>query len=289
MDKTRLIDRPADLAAFARESREAPWLGLDTEFVRDRQYYAQPGLIQVATPGCNALIDPVALDDLAPLAELLCATPMMKILHAGRQDLELFVQLFDRVPTPLYDTQVAAAMIELAPQIGYAALAEELLGVEPGIALGRYNWLRRPLTAEAVAYAAEDIEHLARLREILDGRLEQAGKTGDFAAAMREIEDDGRYRPQPEAAWKRIRQARRLGTDAKARLRHLAAWRERQAMKENRPRQWVVRDGVLVTIARLAPNKMEQLGEVRDLPDSARHRYGRAILEALATEPAGEA
>jgi len=284
MDKTLLIDRPDALDDFTRNAHDAPWLGLDTEFVRDRQYYPQPGLLQVATPEYNALIDPVALDDLSPLADLLCRTPMVKILHAARQDLELFVQLFDCVPAPLYDTQVAAAMIDLAPQIGYAALAEELLGVEPGLALGRYNWLRRPLTPEAITYAAEDVEHLSRLREILDERLAEARKTNAFADAMRLMEDPERYRPQPDAVWKRIRQARRLGEEPRARLKRLAAWREHQAMSENRPRQWVLRDGVLVTIARLAPKSVKELDEVRDLPDSARRRYGRALLDALAAE-----
>ncbi len=284
MKEPLLIDRPETLAAFAHSAQNAPWLGLDTEFVRDRQYYPQPGLIQVATPTCNALIDPVALTDLAPLAELLCTTPMVKILHAARQDLELFVQLFERVPTPLYDTQVAATMIELAPQIGYSALAETLLGIAPGLALGRYNWLRRPLNAEAIAYAADDVEHLARLHDLLDERLAQAGKTAAFTAVMHEMENAEHYRPQPETVWKRIRQARRLGAVPRARLQRLAAWREHQAMAENRPRQWVLRDGILVTLARLAPQNTKDFDEVRDLSTNARRRYGQALLETLAAE-----
>lgn len=284
MKEPLLIDQPDVLAAFTREAREAPWLGLDTEFVRDRQYYPQAGLIQVATPDCNALIDPVALADLTPLAELLCETPMVKILHAARQDLELFVVLFDRVPTPLYDTQVAAAMTDMAPQIGYSTLVEELLGIAPGLSLGRYNWLRRPLTAEAITYAADDVEHLAHLRERLDDRLAQSGNMAAFAAAMRELEDAERYRPQPEMVWKRIRQARRLGAEARTRLQHLAAWRERQAMRENRPRQWILRDGILVTLARLAPATLKDLDEVNDLSASVRRRYGQALLEALVDE-----
>ncbi len=288
MKKLLLIDRPETLAAFAHSAQNAPWLGLDTEFVRDRQYYPQPGLIQVATPTCNALIDPVTLTDLAPLAELLCTTPMVKILHAARQDLELFVQLFARVPTPLYDTQVAATMIELAPQIGYSALAETLLGIAPGLALGRYNWLRRPLNAEAITYAADDVEHLARLHDLLDERLARAGKTAAFTAVMREMEDAEHYRPQPETVWKRIRQARRLGAVPRARLQRLAAWRERQAMAENRPRQWVLRDGILVTLARLAPRSIKDFDEVRDLSANARRRYGQALLETLATEDGEE-
>ncbi len=288
MNEPLLIDRPQLLADFVAEAKHASWLGLDTEFVRDRHYYPQAGLIQIATPDQIALVDPVALADLDPLKDLLCNTGMTKILHAGRQDLELFVLLFDAVPHPLYDTQVAAAMTGMAPQVGYAALAEELLQEPPGIALGRYNWLKRPLAEKAIGYAATDVEHLARLREVLDKRLEEAGKRGEFEAAMREMENPEHYRPQPERAWKRIRQARRLGSQARERLRYLAAWRERQAMEENRPRQWVLRDGVLVTLARLAPGSTEDLAAVRDLAAPERRRYGPALLETLAAVPAME-
>ncbi len=286
MERPLLIDRPGTLAAFVEKANDASWLGLDTEFVRDRHYYPQAGLIQIATPDSIALVDPVALQDLSLLADLLCHTGMLKILHAGRQDMELFLLLFDAVPHPLYDTQVAAAMTDMAPQIGYAALAEELLGVPPGIALGRYNWLKRPLAEKAIGYAATDVEHLARLRDVLDKRLDEAGKRGEFEAAMREMENPEHYRPQPERAWKRIRQARRLGSQPRERLKHLAAWRERQAMEENRPRQWVLRDGVLVTLARFAPQSPEDLAAVRDLDAPERRRYGPALLETLAAVPA---
>ncbi len=288
MEKPILIDRPDLLADFVEEAKNAPWLGLDTEFVRDRHYYPQAGLIQIATPGKIVLVDPVALQDLSLLADLLCNTGMTKILHAGRQDLELFLLLFDAVPHPLYDTQIAAAMTDMAAQIGYAALAEELLQEPPGIALGRYNWLKRPLAEKAIGYAATDVEHLARLREVLDKRLDEAGKRREFEAAMREMENPEHYRPQPERAWKRIRQARRLGSQPRERLKHLAAWRERQAMQENRPRQWVLRDGILVTLARLAPRTPEDLAAVRDLDAPERRRYGPALLETLAAVPAME-
>jgi len=288
MNTPIVIDRPEALADFAAEAESSPWLALDTEFVRDRQYYPQAGLVQVGTPGKIALVDPVELTDLSPLKNLLCDTGMTKMLHAGRQDLELFLLLFDAVPHPLYDTQLAAAMTGMAPQVGYAALAEELLQEPPGIALGRYNWLKRPLEEKAIGYAATDVEHLARLREVLDQRLEEAGKHGEFEAAMRDMENPEHYRPQPERAWKRIRQARRLGAQARERLRHLAAWRERQAMEENRPRQWVLRDGVLVTLARLAPGSTEDLAAVRDLAAPERRRYGPALLETLAAVAAME-
>lgn len=289
MSSVSLIDRHDALEAFVADSATAPWLGIDTEFVRDRHYFARAGLIQIAAPGVIALVDPVALPDLSALTALLFDEEKEKIVHAGRQDLELLVQLFGRVPAPLFDTQVAAAMTGMAPQIGYAALAAELLGVDSGPALGRYDWLKRPLAAEAIAYAAADVAHLAGLREKLAERLETADGLDAFAEAMGESADPQLYRPQPEAAWRRVRQARHLNGAALARFKRLAEWRERQAIAEDRPRQWIVKDGVLVAIARLAPERPEQLGAIHELGAGARRRYASALLAALGAVEEDEA
>jgi len=282
MTDVLVIDRRDALEDFVREAVRVSRIGVDTEFVRDRHYFPRAGLIQIAAGDLTGLVDPVALDDLEPLEALLFDPDVEKILHAGRQDLELFVQLFDRVPAPLFDTQVAAAMLELADQIGYAALAEELLQEPPGPALGRYDWLRRPLAAEAIRYAAEDVAHLAAMRDILGSRLEQAHKAGTFAGAMRDAVEADYYRPRPDNAWRRVRQSRRMNGDSLSRLKRLAEWRERQAMHEDRPRQWLVRDGALATIARRAPSSLAEMAEVRDLPAGARRRYGPAMLTAMA-------
>lgn len=281
MPAATLIQRRTALEAFVAASADAPWLGLDTEFVRDRHYFARAGLIQIAAPEAVALVDPVALSDLSPLEPLLFGDATEKILHAGRQDLELLVLLFGRVPAPLFDTQVAAALLGMAPQIGYAALAETLLGAPPGPALGRYDWLKRPLAEDALAYAATDVAHLKGMRDMLGARLAAQERLEAFGAVMRENADPGLYRPRPEAAWRRVRQARRLGGAALARLQRLAAWRERQAMAEDRPRQWIVRDAVLVALARRAPESPAQLAAIEDLRAAARRRYAPALLAAL--------
>lgn len=281
MPAANLIQSRDTLESFAAETAGTPWLGLDTEFVRDRHYFARVGLIQLAAPGAVVLIDPVAITDLSPLEPLLFAGTSEKIVHAGRQDLELLVQLFNRAPAPLFDTQVAAAMLGMAPQIGYASLAETLLGEPPGPALGRYDWLKRPLAPEALAYAATDVAHLAAMRDLLAARLTAQEQRDAFAATMRKHADAELYRPQPESAWRRVRQARRLTGLALARLQRLAEWRERQAMAEDRPRQWIVRDGVLVALARLAPKHPAQLDAINDLAPATRRRYASALLAAL--------
>ncbi|MGH8273305.1 MAG: ribonuclease D [Gammaproteobacteria bacterium] len=280
--RAQLIDRLDELERFAALARVAPWLALDTEFVRDRTYFPRPGLIQIATPEQTALVDPVQLKSLAPLEALLFDSDALKILHAASQDLELFVVLFNRVPQPLFDTQKAAALLDLAPQIGYAALAETLLGAPPGAALGRYNWLKRPLAEQALEYAAEDVAHLGRMRDLLSARLETEGRTAEFAEAMLQNADAERYRPHPERAWKRIRAARKLDDTALSRLKPLAAWREEQAMREDRPRQWILRDNALAALARLAPQSDAELARTDLLRPAEHRRYGAKLIELLA-------
>ncbi len=284
--KTLGMDRGGSLEACVARSVDAPGRGVDTEFVRDRTYFPRAGLIQIATPEEIALVDPVRLGNLDPLARLLFESEAAKILHAGRQDLELFTVLFDRVPAPLFDTQKAAALVGLAPQIGYAALAETLLGATPGVALGRYDWLARPLADRALGYAAEDVAHLEPMRAILARRLESAGRLAEFDADMRADAGVERYRPHPGEAWQRIRSKHRLDGAALVRLKALARWREQRAMTENRPRQWILRDKALVVLARLAPRTETELARIRLLPPATRRRYGRMLLDLVAASGA---
>ncbi|MGH8272159.1 MAG: ribonuclease D [Gammaproteobacteria bacterium] len=291
MTDAQLIDDADALQAFVESSLGAPLLGLDTEFVRDRHYFPRAGLIQIATPERIALVDPVRIEDLAPLAPLLFETPAVKILHAAHQDLELLLYLFGRVPAPLFDTQTAAEAVGLAAQIGHATLVEALLHAAPRASLGRYDWLRRPLAAEALDYAADDVVYLGELYEQLGAGLVASKKEAAFADAMRKAADPARYRPDPDNAWRRMRAARRLNGDVLARLKPLAAWRERQAMDEDRPRQWVLRDEVLLALARQAPRSFAELGRIEPLTPAARRRYGEQLLgliEAAETQSESE-
>ncbi len=285
----QLIDTADALRAFVADSLGAPWLGLDTEFVRDRHYFPRAGLIQIATPSRIALVDPVRLDNLATLAPLLFETPATKILHAAHQDMELLLCLFDRVPAPLFDTQTAAEAVGLAAQIGHATLVEALLNAAPRASLGRYDWLRRPLAPDALDYAADDVAYLGELHEQLAAQLVASKKEAAFAEAMRKAADPVRYRPDPDNVWRRIRAARRMNGDALARLKSLGAWRERQAMDEDRPRQWILRDEVLLALARQAPRNLAELGRIGPLTPAARRRYGQQLIELIETvEPQTE-
>ncbi|MDN5864320.1 MAG: HRDC domain-containing protein [Gammaproteobacteria bacterium] len=277
-----LIENTDTLEDFAARALAAPWLGLDTEFVRDRTYFPRAGLIQIATPDEIALVDPVTLSQLLPLAPLLFDSAMPKVLHAATQDMELFFCLFERLPTPVFDTQVAAAQLAFTPQISHAALVGEMLQADTPPALGRYNWLRRPLQAQAIEYAAGDVAHLGALYQRLSAQLEQQDKTAAFDQAMRSVVNPERYRPQPERAWKRIRARRRLDDKALARLKALARWREEQAIRQDLPRQWILRDNLLAVLARQAPRNAAELADIHVLKATSRRRYGRDLLRLIA-------
>ncbi len=276
-----LITRNSDLQNFVREAAGAPWLGLDTEFVRDRNYYPRFGLLQVAIPERIVLVDPQALGESPAFPALLFATPGTKILHAAYQDLELIAHYYGRVPAPLFDTQAATAHLGRQDQIGYTALVRDRLEAVTAPPLGRYDWLKRPLSQTAIRYAADDVRYLGVLYSMLSRDLEDNGLARSFRTAMETCTNIARYLPNPDEAWRRIRAARRLSGAARERLQRLAAWRERQAMAEDRPRQWLVRDDILLLLARLAPTDLDGLAAIRGLSPAARHRYGRVLLDLL--------
>lgn len=278
--KFLLISDARELKNFVDYASSSPWLGIDTEFVRDRHYFARFGLLQVATSHAIALIDPLALGDSMDLSGLLFSTATPKIVHAGYQDLELFARTYGKVPAPLFDTQTAAAQLGLAEQIGYSALVKLVLRKDTVEGIGRYNWTQRPLPDKALAYAADDVRYLGALYQNLSDKLRSRVLLDDFTVIMDSRIKIKKYLPNPEEAWKRIR-VRGLPDDQRSRLQRIAAWREYQAIAEDRPRQWVVRDSVLVTLARKAPDTDSKLRGIQGLSPWARRRYGHTLIEIL--------
>lgn len=271
------------LVRFCEQLRGAPYIALDTEFVRVRTYYPELCLIQVATPEGLACIDPLARVPLDPLLERLHDPATVKVMHAGRQDLELFYLHDGRLPGPLYDTQIAAALLGHDDQVGYGRLVEALLGVTLDKAHTRTDWAERPLSPEQLAYAAEDVSHLVtlyeRTREALSGRDRLAWALEDSAALL----DERLYRIEPGTMWQRVKGHASLRGDAqRAALAGLAAWREREAMARNRPRQWLLRDAHLLAIARALPSNRARLAQVSDLPRAVVERYAQQLLEIVA-------
>ena len=278
------IDTPQRLAALCRRLEGRPWLALDTEFLRDKSYRPRLCLLQVAAEDVVACVDPLALENLTPLLDLLYDPSIVKVLHSAYQDLEIFYYLRGAPPRPVFDTQIAALLAGHGDQIGYAALVQALLGVTLDKAHTRTDWSRRPLQPAQLQYAADDVRYLGplylRLRDELEHRGRLAWLQEDFTA----LTDPATYANPPGTAWRRIRGAERL-TDAQfAVLAALAAWREQTAQRSDRPRQWILSDDGLLELARHRPASLEKLAGIRGLKPGALDNYGAGLLELIRSD-----
>jgi ribonuclease D len=270
-----------ELEELVRALEPAEVFAVDTEFMRERTYFAKLCLVQIATDDVVAAVDPLAVDDLGPLWELLLDGSRLKVLHAGEQDLEIFFRLTGDVPGPVFDTQVAAALASFPLQVGYGALVRELLGVELDKMDSYSDWSRRPLSEMQVEYAMNDVRHLTEVYRRLEARLAETGRRDwldeDFAA----LADPESYRVVPEETWRRVKRRARLGRRELGILKHLAAWREREAMRIDVPRNRIGNDEALVQIAAKKPDTLEEVRVVRGLGDRTAKRSAGAIIEAV--------
>lgn len=281
MSEYAFIDQAAALIDACGELRRHDWLALDTEFIREKTFYPKLCLIQVATPDLQLFcIDPLALD-IDPLLEVFYDPGITKVLHAARQDLEIFHQLRGSLPAPVFDTQLAAPLLGYPEQTGYANLVRERLGVELPKGHSRTDWAQRPLSADQLRYAADDVYHLARLYPALRAALAEQGRldwlTPDFDLLL----DPETYIVHPEAAWQRIREATRLKGASLAILQDLAAWREERAQREDRPRKWILPDDTLATLARLKPKRRVELERARGLNPGLIRQHGDELIERI--------
>ncbi len=277
------INTTEQLQAFCQQMEKSEWLAVDTEFLREKTYFAELCLIQVATTTHAACIDPLAIDDLTPLMELLYDPARIKVLHAARQDLEILYDINGKLPAPIFDTQIAATLAGLGEQIGYAALVEKLLGITIDKSHSRTDWRQRPLSDEQVRYAADDVIHLGTAYLKLREQLEQKGRIEwleeDFAA----LSDPAVYANQPLEMWRRVKGAGRLKGVRLNILRGLAAWREERALESNRPRRWILRDELLLDMARLRPESLDALIKLRGMEARTVERHGKRLLALIAS------
>jgi len=277
----RYIDSSDALEDFCGALKGADWLALDTEFMRESTYYPRLCLLQVAVPGNIACIDPLAIQDLAPFLDILYDRSVVKVVHSCSQDMEIFACLKGEVPGPVFDTQLAAPLIGLPDQIGYANFVQEMAGVTLDKSQTRTDWSRRPLNPAQLAYAADDVRYLAAIYPAFRQKLADMGRLGWLDAEFAQCEKIERYVHAPEQAWQRVRGLEKLRPRALSVLQALSAWREQVAQEKNLPRNWVLKDDVLTNIARLAPTDADKLAAIRNLPKKALDRYGDIILEKV--------
>lgn len=280
-DPYLFVERDDQLSALCARLARAEWLTVDTEFLRERTYYPQLCLIQIASADAVACIDPQKVADLEPLIALFADPRILKVFHAARQDMELFWHSHRMLPAPLFDTQVAAPLLGYPEQMGYASLVKERLGVDIDKSETRTDWSRRPLTASQLDYAAADVRHLAELFPAMRDELAARGRLGWLADDFAVLTDTATYENHPEQAWRRLRGLQKFRGPALSCAQALAAWREQRAQQENRPRKWVLDDDALLTLARIKVQSANDLKRVRGLQPPVIERYGADLLALL--------
>ena len=252
-------------------------IGLDTEFMRERTYRAELCLLQLTTRNGPICIDPLALPDLSPLAAALGAAGPPVVLHAGRQDLEVLAPTLGPM-TPLFDTQIAAALCGHPAQVGYAELVRRLLGHELPKGQTRTDWSRRPLSIEQIEYALDDVRHLLPLREQLLGALEQLGRLDWLAEELAALERLDVLAVDVDKAWLRFRGVEGWDEGRLRLLQSLAAWRERRAVARNRPRGWILDDTLVREIVLRIPRSRDSLAQIEGMPEAVVKHSGDELL-----------
>jgi ribonuclease D len=281
MPNPQVVNSAETLAPWLQRWASAPWLAVDTEFVRVDTYYPKLCLIQIGDGENNVCIDTVALTDLSALFELLARKEILNIFHSGSQDLEIFVQITGACPTPFFDTQTAATLLGLGDQIGYAPLVEKMLGITLDKSLTRTDWSRRPLTSAELDYAALDVKHLATIYGMLKEQLVACGRLGWLEEECVRAANADSYRIRPEDAWRKLKGMVRLPIAAQVIAATLCEWRESTAQQRDRPRKWIIEDDAIYRMAERVPKDHAQLEALNVLPPKTLARHGDALLGVI--------
>lgn len=258
-----LIETTEQLETFVSKIRNSTWVAIDTEFLREKTYYAKLCLVQVEADGFRACIDPISIEDISSFSEILHNPDVIKVLHAAHQDLEILLQLTGKVPAPIFDTQVAASVLGIGDQMGYARLVEDMLGVSLAKTQSRTDWSSRPLKPAQLEYAIDDVRYLAQIYPKMIEKLEKQNRLNWLDKDFTRATDPEVYASNPRERWKKVRGNQVLKRPQLAILRELAAWREDKAEKSDRPRKWIVSDDILLDLSRQQPSNLDEIGEIR--------------------------
>ncbi len=277
-----LITDTKTLEKFCQRLATQPFIAFDTEFMRENSYYPDLCLIQIASPDEAAAIDPHADIDLAPLLDLMVANEdVLKVCHAGSQDLEIVYNLTGRVPYPMFDTQIAAMALGLGEQVGYSSLVESYTGERVDKGARFTDWARRPLDDRQLDYAISDVTHLVALFPKMLDQLKRKGRGEWLDDEMLRLTDPASYVVDPETAWTRLRLPNRK-PDVLGRMKALARWREKEAQNKNIPRGRIMKDETLADLAGSPPATQTGLAKVRGLSASwATNDIGGRLMAAL--------
>ncbi|MCC7305494.1 MAG: ribonuclease D [Alphaproteobacteria bacterium] len=278
-----IVDTQEDLEGLCADLKTYPFITIDTEFLREKTYYPKLCLVQVGTPEGNAAaIDPINTNlDLSPLFDVIFDEKVLKVIHSGRQDLEIFFNLTGKVVHPIFDTQIAAKVCGYGDSVGYENLVRNLTGASLDKSVQFTDWSKRPLSQRQIDYALGDVIHLVEVYRKLTAELDKRGRTEWVFQEEEILEDPATYQNNPDEAWERIK-IRSPKPKTLAVLKALAAWRERQAQRKNIPRSWVMRDETVADMAAQMPGTPEQLAKIRGVSeDLAFGGTGRILLDTI--------
>jgi ribonuclease D len=281
------IDRDDELPALARELDSQPWLGIDTEFLRERTFFPKLCLLQISARTGIWCVDALRVD-LTALAPTLTAAGTRKVIHAARQDLEAFYLTTKRIISPVFDTQIAAGCTGFKPQIGYAELVKLLTGVVLSKGQTRTDWSKRPLSPAQLDYAADDVRHLEDVAAMLADRLRTLGRERWAHEDCAALEDPRLYEPDPALAWERLRGLAQLPPRPRSRAKAIAVWREQVARSRDLPRSWILPDAAIFELAEANPTSVPGLVGVRGMPAGFNAGFAAELLATLREEGRAE-
>ncbi len=282
MTPIQYINTPEQLATLCEQIKKESWLALDTEFLREKTYYPKFCLLQIATPEWVACVDPIALPNLTELFDVLYTPDIVKVFHSCRQDLEIFFQASGKLPAPVFDTQVAAPLLGFQDNPGYAMLVSSFLGVNLNKAHTRADWSKRPLTPSEIEYAADDVIYLCQIYQIMVKKLTELGRIDWLVQDFADLSKPEHYKVDPEKAWFKVKGKNKLTGKQLSIIQTLAAWREKNAQAEDRPKSWLLRDELLFDLAKLQPETVSDLAGVRGINDRTVNRYGKELCQLIA-------
>ncbi len=275
------IDKPEQLPDLCNRIKQAPWIALDTEFLREKTYYPIFCLLQIATPDWVVCVDPIALPDLSTLFTVINDPEKTKVLHSCRQDLEIFYQVTGEVTYPVFDTQVAAPLLGFQENPGYAMLVSKFLNINLPKTHTRADWSARPLTEDQIQYAADDVIYLCKIYQVMCQQLSERGRLEWLDNDFELLKNKELYQISPVNAWLKIKGRKRLTGKQLSIVQVLSEWREATAQAENRPKNWLIRDDLMLELAKLQPTSITELAKVRSVNERSVKRYGKVICQLI--------
>jgi len=276
------------LANFCQRLASSSYCAVDTEFIREKTYYPLLSLIQIASEEELVCIDPFAIKDFTALAELFQNPDLLKVFHSPSQDLEILYQQFGQVPTPIFDTQLAAAVLGFQHQISYADLVFEVTGTRLEKKHTRADWSKRPLSDDELDYAMDDVRYLMPVYREMRDQLQIKNRASWIEKDLQSMSEGSAYEIDHSILWQRLKGVQKLKGVQLLVAKNLCEWRELRAQQKNRPRRWIAADDWIIEISRKRPTTLDELAAIREIPEKVVEHQGKAIVtkvnEALGSD-----